>query len=113
MAFTEGPSRLEQIRIDQPFDDDFGVGRHVEIDGDGSCHPDRSAGEPAGDGHSSRSTASFMPPMNITTRARPMTMAHGIGSPTLVVLLPDADAAASAADARRIGTSSITFNAPR
>ena len=51
VAFAERAFRLEQLRIDQAFDDDLGVGRHVEIDGDAFHRADRLAGERAGDAH--------------------------------------------------------------
>ena len=34
VALAERAFRLQQFRIDQSLDDEFGVGRHVEIDGD-------------------------------------------------------------------------------
>ena len=51
VAFAERAFRLEQFRIDQPLDHDFGIGRHVEIDGDAFHGADRLAGERAGDAH--------------------------------------------------------------
>ncbi len=49
VAFAERRLGLEYLGIDQALDDDFGVGRHVEIDGLGFDHADRLAGETAGD----------------------------------------------------------------
>ena len=46
-----GAFGLEQLGIDQAFDDDLGIGRHFEIDGDALRHADRLAREPAGDAH--------------------------------------------------------------
>ena len=34
VALAERAFRLEQLGIDQAFDHDLGVGRHVEVDGD-------------------------------------------------------------------------------
>ena len=51
VAFAERTFRLEQFGIDQPLDDEFGVGRHVEIDGRGLDDADRRAGQPAGHRH--------------------------------------------------------------
>ena len=51
VAFAERSFRLEQFRIDQPLDDELGVGRHVEIDGGGLDDADRRAGKPAGHRH--------------------------------------------------------------
>ena len=51
VAFAERPFGLEQIGVDQPLDDDLGIGRNVEIDGDGLRHPDRRPCEPARDRH--------------------------------------------------------------
>ena len=79
MALAERPFGLEQFGIDQPLDDDLGIGRHVEIDGDAFHGADRLAGERAGDAHLVLSMASFCGPVNTTTGAQPITMAHGIG----------------------------------
>ena len=51
VAFAERTFRLEQFGIDQALDDDLGVGRHLEIDGDALHDADRLAGERAGDAH--------------------------------------------------------------
>ena len=51
VAFAERAFRLEQFRIDQTLDDEFGVGRHVEIDGRRLDDADRRAGKPAGHRH--------------------------------------------------------------
>ncbi len=82
VAFAERTFRLEQFGIDQSLDHDLGVGRHVEIDGDGFRHPDRRAGERARDRHLVQiDRRASSRPVNIATGAQPMTMAHGIGSP--------------------------------
>ena len=48
MALAERPFRLEQLGIDQPFDDDFRIGGHLKIDGLAADDADRLANEPAG-----------------------------------------------------------------
>ena len=79
MAFAERPFRLQQFRIDQSLDDDLGIGRHVEIDGDAFHRADRLAGERARHAHLVHVDGSFCGPVNTTTGAQPITMAHGIG----------------------------------
>ena len=51
VAFAERSLGLQQFGIDQAFDHDLGVGRHVEIDGHALDGADRRAGEPAGHRH--------------------------------------------------------------
>ena len=51
VALAERPFRLKEFGVDQALDDDLGVGRHVQIHGQGFDHADRRAGEPAGHGH--------------------------------------------------------------
>ena len=51
VAFAERPFGLEQFRIDQTLDHEFGVSRHIEIDGHGLDGADRRAGESARDRH--------------------------------------------------------------
>ena len=48
VALAERRFRLELLRIDQPLDDDLGVGGNVEVDGLALDHRHRPAGEPAG-----------------------------------------------------------------
>ena len=63
---------------------------------------------------SSRSTASFMPPVNMATGAQPMTMAHGIGSRRLLCFFQCRyPPAPPMRDAIRTPSLSVAFNAPR
>src|SRR5215472_13593865 len=51
VALAEWSFRLEQLRIDQAFDHELGIGWHIEIDGDGFGGPDWRAGKRAGYRH--------------------------------------------------------------
>ena len=51
VAFAKRPLRLEQLAVDQPFDNDFGISGNIEVDADGFDDPDRGAGKPARHGH--------------------------------------------------------------
>ena len=51
VAFAERTFRLEQFAVDQALDHDFGVGRHVQIDGRRLGDANGRAGQAAGDRH--------------------------------------------------------------
>ena len=51
VAFAERAFRLEQFAVDQAFDHDLGVGRHVQVDGRRLGDADGRAGQPAGHRH--------------------------------------------------------------
>src|SRR5215470_9597665 len=79
VALAERPFWFEKLGVDQALDDELGVRRHVEIDGEAlTVRIGAPASAPA-TAISSQSIGSFCGPANITTGAQPTTIAIGIG----------------------------------
>ena len=100
VAFAERAFRLQQFGIDQAFDHDLGVRRHVEIDADAFRHADRRAGEPAGHRHLVEVDGELHRPGEHHHRRGADDEGAGHRRLQLVVLAPVL-VAAGAADARR------------
>ena len=79
VAFPERPFRLQQVRVDEPLDDDLGVGRHFERHRHCAHHRIGKPASAPATAISSRSIASFCAPVKAAAGAQPITIAHGIG----------------------------------
>ena len=100
VAFAERAFRFEQFAIDQAFDDDFGVGGHVQVDARRLDDADGRAGKPTGDRHLVLVDRQFLRPGEQHHRGATDDNGAGHRLFALLVFLP-MHIAAGAARARR------------